>query len=167
MKIVPLSKENLEKAIKLVENIFDSKPDEWDSPRKWMPASLNPNSNENKKLYSENKINFLKYFVGIEDEKIIATTGIYLMEEDKLDSAWLAWFCVDKSYRGNGYGEMLIDFIISMAKKMNKKYLKLYTSKNPDLYNALKLYDKKGFKEIRKDIHPDTGEELIYLSLEF
>lgn len=164
MKIVPLTGENVDDAINLVEDIFDSKPNEWDSPRVWMPASLNPNSGKSKEIYSKGEIDLLKYFVGIENGKVIGITGFYIKTDDR-DSVWLAWYCVDKDYQGKSYGGKLLDFIIEKAKDMKKKHLKLYASDDEDMA-AMKLYNKRGFKMIGKDKHPDTGEKLVYLSLE-
>ena len=57
---------------------------------------------------------------------------------------------VDENYRNKGYGEKLLDHIIEYAKKGNYNDIMLY------VYcfnkNAIKLYEKKGFKTITQDM---------------
>ena len=170
MKIISLSKNNLNDAINLVVRLFDSKPSDFDYPGKWMNASLNPKSKKsmeayNKEILPKVKCTYVKYWVGIDKKtkKVIGTTGIYTQSDDEKDSVWVAWFCVDPIYRGRGYGSQLLDFAINKAKKMNKKFLKLYTSYNTDIKNAMLLYEKRGFQIFKKEIHPDSKEEMIYI----
>ena len=48
--------------------------------------------------------------------------------------------------RGNGYGNISMEFIIQFAK--NKKWSKLILYSNTKLKNSIHLYKKYGFKEI-------------------
>ena len=48
--------------------------------------------------------------------------------------------------RGNGYGNIAMEFIIQFAK--NKKWSKLILYSNTKLKNSIHLYKKYGFKEI-------------------
>ena len=48
--------------------------------------------------------------------------------------------------RGNGYGNMAMEFLIRFAK--NKKWSKLILYSNTKLKNSIHLYKKYGFKEI-------------------
>ena len=48
--------------------------------------------------------------------------------------------------RGNGYGNMAMEFLIQFAK--NKKWSKLILYSNTKLKNSIHLYKKYGFKEI-------------------
>ena len=56
--------------------------------------------------------------------------------------------------RGNGYGNMAMEFLIQFAK--NKKWSKLILYSNTKLKNSIHLYKKYGFKEI------PLGKNLIY-----
>ena len=56
--------------------------------------------------------------------------------------------------RGNGYGNMAMEFLIQFAK--NKKWSKLFLYSNTKLKNSIHLYKKYGFKEI------PLGKNLIY-----
>jgi len=57
---------------------------------------------------------------------------------------------IDENYRNNGYGEKLLNYIIEYAKngKYNDIVLNVYRFNE----NAIKLYDKKGFKIITQDM---------------
>jgi hypothetical protein len=68
MIIKELSEKNLKEAMNLVVNIFGSKPDDFDAPQKWFPASLHPTSKRSKDTYKTYDTTFLKYYVAI-DEK--------------------------------------------------------------------------------------------------
>ena len=164
IEIKPLSKETVNDAIRLVINVFDSKPNDFDYPGKWMPASITKEKDE--KLYSSTNCTYVKYYVALEDKVVIGTTGIYTQKDDEKDSAWIAWYCVIPSHRGKGYGSQLLDFTINLARKMGKRYLKLYTSYNAEIINAMALYKKRGFIITKKEKHPDTKEEMIYMSLD-
>ena len=57
---------------------------------------------------------------------------------------------IDENYRNNGYGGKLLDYIIEYAKngKYNDIILNVYRFNE----NAIKLYEKKGFKIIAQDM---------------
>lgn len=120
LKIEPLSKKTLESAIHLIVNIFGCKPEDFDHPRKWMTASLDPDKRKNKEIYKSYDTTYVKYYVAMKNKHVVGTTGIYTRGEDEKDSAWIAWYCVDPKYRGKGYGSTLLDFTIDLARKMNK-----------------------------------------------
>lgn len=166
MRIEPLSKSTLKEATILVTNIFGCKPDDFDSPQKWFPASLSPNTIRSKEIYKSYDTIYLRYYVGIDENsgKVIGTTGIYTVKEDEKDSAWIAWFCVDTKFRGKGYGAQLLDYTINLAKKMNKKFIKLYTSYNLDIKKAMEMYEKRGFRITEIKNHPNTNQEMVFMT---
>ena len=58
--------------------------------------------------------------------KPIGVVGLYELEKYK-DDIWLSWFGLLKEYRFKGYGSQILKDIMKMAKKYNKKFLRLYT----------------------------------------
>ena len=52
-------------------------------------------------------------------------------------------------YRGQGIGKQLIEFSIEAARGYGKKYLRLYTSTDPNEAAAQFLYEKYGFRVFR------------------
>jgi diamine N-acetyltransferase len=57
---------------------------------------------------------------------------------------------IDENYRNNGYGEKLLNYIIEYAKNGNYNDIILNVYRFNE--NAIKLYDKKGFKIITQDM---------------
>lgn len=94
----------------------------------------------------------INFWVAVdENSNVVGTTGIYSYVKDKEDAIWLAWFCVDPEQRGKGIGKKLIEFSLDVAKNYNKKYFRLYTSSDPNEAAAQYLYEKYGFKVVKKE----------------
>lgn len=68
---------------------------------------------------------YIGYIAYVENEPI-GVTGIYEIPEYP-DTVWLSWFGLKEEYRKLGYGKQILDYTIKIAKKYNKKYLRLYT----------------------------------------
>jgi len=86
-----------------------------------------------------------------EDGDVCGTTGLYACIKDKNEAAWLSWFCVHPMQRGQGIGKKLIEFSIDKARASNKKFLRLYTSDDPNEAEAQSLYEKYGFKIVKEE----------------
>jgi len=146
MILIKLLKEDqLQEAGKLANAVF---PEAEVPPIVGLEASLD--EKVVKKLNSEHggQFNWLKYWVAIDDNtnRVVGVTGIYEKREDAKASCWLGWYCVDPEFRGQGIGTMLLDFAINEANKLKKRYLRLYTSTDPNDAVAQIVYEKKGFK---------------------
>lgn len=83
------------------------------------------------KITGEKKELYMGYIVYMRDIPV-GVTGIYEIPEYS-ETAWLSWFGIKKEYRKLGYGKEMLDYTIEMAKKLNKKYLRLYTF---EIWNA-------------------------------
>ncbi len=81
-------------------------------------------------------VSYIAYF----EEKPVGVSGLYEIPEYP-DTAWLSWFGITKAYRKMGFGKQMLDFIIEVAKKHNRKFLRLYTF---EIHNAeaQKFYQK-------------------------
>lgn len=164
MEIAPLTKDRLEEMYKLVKKVFPYEKDE--SIINPIEGSLGINPEKNWKWLKEKECNSVKYFVLIENEKIVGTTGIYTNESDKDSASWLAWFCISYEKREKGLGSKLLEFSIDKAKKENKKFMRLYTSDHPNEVAANRLYDKRGFKLIKKESDDNLpGINILYKEL--
>jgi len=103
----------------------------------------------------------LKYWVALdENDKVCGTTGLYSEKNDFHEAIWLSWFCVDPDMRGRGIGKQLIEFSIETARGYKKKYLRLYTSDDPNEAAAQFLYEKYGFNIVRTE--KKRGYTLMY-----
>jgi len=100
-------------------------------------------------VLKENEIKDIQYWVAKDkkNSRIIAMTGLYTELEDDEDSCWLGWFCLDKRYRGKGFGKELLNFSIEQAKSLSKRYLHIYTYNSKEYKVAINMYKSYGFKE--------------------
>ena len=57
----------------------------------------------------------------------VGITGLYLNNVASLDSIWLGWYGILPEFRSKGIGRQSLLDTIEMAKKYNRKYLRLYT----------------------------------------
>ena len=106
------------------------------------------------KLYGY--MDFSKYWVALDaDGKICGTTGLYSKKSDIHEAIWLSWFCVAPGMRGRGLGKRLLEFSVEEARRLNKKYLRLYTSDDPGEAEAQFLYEKYGFKMVKTEKERD------------
>jgi len=76
------------------------------------------------------------YFVVIEDDEIVGTIALVIVEESCEIDALIT--------SKKGVGKALIDFTVELCKKENVKKLWCWSLKR---YNAIGFYDKMGFKE--------------------
>ena len=89
---------------------------------------------------------YWKYWLVYDDDNIVAITGLYSdFDINETNSIWLGWFGVVPKYRRNNIGTDVLNFTISEAYKLTKrypiKYFRLYTSKDENAI-AQKLYSK-------------------------
>ena len=102
-----------------------------------------------------------KYYLVYNNDEIIGITGLYCEKLVCLESAWVGWFGVLKKFRGQGYGEKILNMTIELAKKEGYKTIRLYTDIKENK-TAVKLYEKMGFIGEKYN-----AEKLIYDSYIF
>jgi len=158
--IKKISEENLSKAGKLTNSIF---PDEVTAPSVGLAASFDNKAFKLINSKNSNKFNWFKYWVAVDpkSDKALGTIGIYEEKSDSDDSCWLGWYCVDPEYRGNHLGSMLMDFAVTQAESIGKKYLKVFTSKGESRAAAHHVYKKYGFESLLNGELDD--ENTLYL----
>lgn len=102
--------------------------------------------------FEHKKYEFLKYllsdiqketFLVKYDKKVI---GIFSLKYEK-NKVYLFDFSVNNSYRGRGFGTIILKQILYELKEFGYSKLFLYALK--DNKRAIKLYEKIGFKTIR------------------
>jgi len=69
--------------------------------------------------------------------------------------AFLYNFCVDKMYRGQGFGKKILNSVCEWAQKSNKKNVYLFVNKKNHI--AVSIYDKMKFIKIGDD----SSEEIV------
>lgn len=139
IKFVEITNENLELACKIQNTIF---PEE--NARANYIDQINKNSGKKE----------LVYYIVFLDSIPIGVTGIYSYYEYP-DDAWLGWFGILEEYRKNGYGGMVLDKTMELAKKEGYKFFRLYT--DVDAKSAHKLYESRG---MIKEIYDNENDKL-------
>ena len=149
MSIMPCSNDLMGQAEALVRSVFV-----WMSPveRLSFVAIRYPKSVAVRYLMGlagiKDMIAFDVYVDGA--DLVLGTTGLYCYKNDATEAVWVAWFCVDPKARGRGIGQALIDHTVSRARNAGFNRIRLYTSTDPNEAAAQRLYEKNGFKEIRR-----------------
>lgn len=149
--IEPLSIQNLDDAISLHDSIFT---DTNDIEKHIIIASFYKNMfgnlyKEYEDIYKENEIETAQYWVAIDPIKlqVIGLTGLYSEINDTAEECWLGWFCIDKKYRGCGFGKELLQFSEEQAKTINKNIMKIYTYNTKKYARAIEMYKKFGYEK--------------------
>ena len=84
------------------------------------------------------------YYVVLKDDKIIGGGGIYPTDGLPGDTCELVKMYLLPEARGLGLGRLLIEKCLQFAKESG--YKNVYLETMPELKNALKVYEKMGFK---------------------
>jgi putative acetyltransferase len=85
-------------------------------------------------------------WVAVVDEKVIGCCGVYPSGGLEKECAELVKFYLTKEARGKGFGKILLHQCIESAKEMG--YTQLYLESLPQFSNAVKLYEKEGFRRL-------------------
>jgi GNAT superfamily N-acetyltransferase len=158
IKVEPLSRENFDEAVKLANSVFHY---EKSLPENAFIASIDEEKFKELKKTGAVFGKKLEYFVARNsDGKIIGTTGLYNIEDDNSDVTWLGWYCVDPNFRGQGFGQEILDWTIEEARRRGKKYFRLYTSTRPEEKSANLMYEKNDFK-LSDDEAEQDGDYMI------
>lgn len=136
--------ENLELACKIQNEIF---PDE------------NGRENFIEQIEKDPYRKEMDYYIVYENKNPIAITGIYSYHEYP-EVAWLGWFGVLAKYRNRGYGGLVLDKTIELAKQKGYTEFRLYTGEY--LKSAHKLYESRGLIRELYDNKDDLNEYIDY-----
>lgn len=155
MKIRKLSKKDISEVMELIKRCFsksDAKVAKWH-------FEISLDKNLKKKFYHEQK-----YFLAIEDSKIIGISGIYSFSHHPKNTCWLGWFAVLPEYRGRGIGTKLLKYTLNWAKKKRYKFFCIETTSHKSQKVARKLYKRFGFKKVGRISDFFKIYDLLYLS---
>ncbi|ACB85127.1 GNAT family N-acetyltransferase [Natranaerobius thermophilus] len=148
IKIISATEETLPKAKKLIKRVF---------PSRTLFEQLSLIAMTNQDNWLINKLtnlfgyNIIDIWVAVnEKEEVVGTTGLYSCRQDEDVALWLFWYCVDPEERGKRIGKKLLTYAIEQAKSRGAKYLRLYTSDDPNERAAQIVYEKHGLNEIKR-----------------
>lgn len=97
----------------------------------------------------------IDYYIVYHENTPIGVTGIYSYHEYP-ENAWLGWFGILEKYRNRGYGGIVLDKTITLAKEKNYKNFRLYTDEYAK--DAHRLYSSRGLIKEVYDNEDDKDE---------
>lgn len=97
-------------------------------------------------LRKMNKDNDSIMLLGIIDSEIISVSQVYRVEGERTKHNCEIGISVKKKYWRNGIGTIVMKELIGFAKSKNKKNIRLTV--NGENYQAIKMYEKFGFKKV-------------------
>ena len=112
---------------------------------------------------SESYKNGTKFFVGIENGKVLGYIGIICI----IDEGYITNVAVFPESRKKGVGTALLERVFSLAKDMGLSFVSLEVRESN--IPAISLYEKLGFKQEgkRKDFYRDPKEDALILTKRF
>ncbi len=127
MKFVELTKQNLELAVKIQNQIFDGE----DARENYLECINND-------PYRKEIVNYIIYD---DQDNPVGVVGLYSYHEYP-DDAWLSWFGILPQYRGKNYGVKAFEFFEELGKTKGYQNIRVYTEAEFD--KAINLYQKMG-----------------------
>lgn len=104
---------------------------------------------------SENPV--AKYFVGVEGDELVGFVNFWIT----FDSATINQICVTKSRRKCGFGGVLMNYALKIAKDNECEFMTLEVRKSNTA--AIALYEKCGFTLVTtKPQYYENGEDALY-----
>lgn len=131
MKLIRISKENIEKLEDVMNMIFD----EWGET---FSSSKEDKLNKLKSAILNDEELPQVYILSHNDKTIGSFTFLEHELKDSDLSPWLSCVVIDKQYRGKGYGKILLDYI---NKTIEENFSTIYLTTE-----HIGFYEKAGFK---------------------
>ncbi len=160
IRILPLSKETLPSALKLIRSSFRIEPD--DNPKWEMEEFLEPGKHtaELRALGTCDP----SFWTLCVNKRVVGITGLYFNPEDDLEAVWGNWTIYDTSKKGklsrNRY--RLLRKVVYEANCTGRKYLRLRTSDIHEESEANYLYDQLGFTIFMTKKSQDGRYSILY-----
>lgn len=131
---------------KALANIIRTVFDEHNAPREGT-VYCDPDLDNLYELFKKEKAVF---WVAEENGEILGCCGIYPTEGLPENCAELVKFYLAAQARGKGIGKLLMDKSVASAIRFG--YTKLYIESLPHYANAVRMYEKAGFKKLKKPL---------------
>ena len=163
--IAPLSFGNLRSALKLVNRVFTPTAQGRERADFYFTDSILPPGRWLARMIGYPVVLYW-VAVDLESRKVIGTVGIYAMSSDP-EAYWGGWMCVDPKDRSRGIGFALMRHaIVEAGRRNDRKYVRLYTSTDPNEAKAQVLYDSVGLAVYKTEDDPKTGFQRLYRQCE-
>ena len=99
-----------------------------------------------------------EYYVIVKDDHVVGFGGFLTIS----DEAHIMDIAIEQEQRGNGYGKILLQYLIERARNLNLSAMTLEV--NVHNVVAISLYEQCGFRQagIRKKYYDATDDALLY-----
>ena len=104
----------------------------------------------------------IKFWSLWENEKLMGCGALKFLNENHGEFKSIR---VADLYRGKGYGEKIITYLIQKSKKLNIKRISIETGSGEFFKSARKLFKKFGFKECKPFGHYKIDSNSCYMTL--
>ena len=104
----------------------------------------------------------IKFWSLWENEKLMGCGALKFLNENHGEFKSIR---VADLYRGKGYGEKIITYLIQKSKKLNIKRISIETGSGEFFKSARKLFKKSGFKECEPFSHYKFDANSCYMTL--
>ena len=104
----------------------------------------------------------IKFWSLWENEKLMGCGALKFLNENHWEFKSIR---VADLYRGKGYGEKIITYLIQKSKKLNIKRISIETGSGEFFKSARKLFKKSGFKECEPFSHYKFDANSCYMTL--
>lgn len=98
-----------------------------------------------------------EFFVGLHEGTIVAIGGYQPKDADSVEIRRMR---VHPTYQGRGFGRRLLTTLENRAVDAGFDRAVLYTLEC--LIAARRLYESAGYEEFQRELHPATGDDMIY-----
>lgn len=105
-----------------------------------------------------------QYFIYRSEGEVQGIAGLHHYNWGPRQNVWLAWFALDPSLQGQGYGRMLLKEMEKQALRQGYSQMLIETYSSPEFARARQLYEKAGYEKrggIRGYI-PGVADMVVY-----
>lgn len=139
MHLVPLMPDTLVETQQLAAELFP-----WEHEHQTaLSAAIAPASHH--AFFAQRQLAAVEFWTPLQSNRVTGLAGLYHYAAQPHE-AWLAWYGLHASARGQGQGTKLLNWIIAHAIAQKKHTLRLWTTDEAEYARALDLYQARGFR---------------------
>jgi len=138
MNLVPLMPDTLVETQRLAAELFP-----WEREHQLaLAATVAPASHV--AFYRDRQLSAVQFWTPLQSGSVAGLAGLYHYTAQP-EEAWLAWYGLHSTARGQGRGAELLSWIIAEAAAEHKHTLRLWTTDEAEYAKAMDLYLARGF----------------------
>ncbi len=153
LEIRPLTKEYLDKALMLADELFPEHNEDL-KPRRELVWYADEERAKREGLRNIDVATQDNWILVDNADNVIGLMGLYTRAQDKQNVVWLNWFGVSKANQQSKIGEALLGEVVKKAVERGFVQMNLWTNKlnpNGEPNPAISFYRKHGFNEVPLD----------------